>query len=65
MVRFSGILTIPVLIKPKSESGIPTLAQVAKEIRQAKTKLNRLQKLRETIRELAKHKKFIQQVMGA
>ncbi|VTM99375.1 Uncharacterised protein [Raoultella planticola] len=59
------IQTIPVLIKPQSESGIPTLAQVAKEIRQAKTKLHRLQKLRETIRELAKHKKFIQQVMGA
>lgn len=59
------IQTIPVLIKTQSDSGIPTLAQVAKEIRQAKTKLNRLQKLRETIRELAKHKKFIQQVMGA
>ncbi|WP_185930843.1 hypothetical protein, partial [Klebsiella huaxiensis] len=59
------INTIPVLIKPQNETVIPTLAQVAKEIRQAKTKLNRLQKLRETIRELGKHKKFIQQVMGA
>lgn len=57
--------SIPVLIKPQNETVIPTLAQVAKEIRQAKTKLNRLQKLRETIRELGKYKKFIQQVMGA
>lgn len=58
------IQTIPVLIKLRSELGIPTLAQVAKEIRQAKTKLNRLEKLRGTIRELGKHKKIIQQVLG-
>ncbi|HHS9552212.1 TPA: hypothetical protein ACTXCE_003315 [Raoultella planticola] len=58
------VLSIPALIKPQGELNVPTLAQVAQEIRKAKTKLNRLEKLRGTIRELGKHKKIIQQIQG-
>lgn len=58
------VLSIPALIKPPGELRIPTLAQIANEIRQVKTKLNRLEKLRCTIRELSKHKKIIQQFLG-
>ncbi|MEX0498275.1 hypothetical protein AB3X34_07515 [Raoultella terrigena] len=58
------LLSIPALIKPPGELRIPTLAQIANEIRQVKTKLNRLEKLRCTIRELSKHKKIIQQFLG-
>lgn len=58
------VLSIPALIKPLGELNVPTLAQIAQEIRKAKTKLNRLEKLRGTIRELSKHKKIIQQIQG-
>jgi len=57
-------LSIPALIKPQGELNVPTLAQITPEIRKAKTKLNRLEKLRGTIFELGKHKKIIQQLQG-
>lgn len=58
------VQSIPSLIKPQSELTLPTLAQIAKEIRQTRTKLTRLEKLRGTVRDLGKHKKIIQQIQG-
>ncbi|EAW9081786.1 hypothetical protein ND56_28360 [Salmonella enterica] len=51
--------SIPVLRKPSQPVQIPSLREISNQIRKTKSSLNRLEKLRNAVREVNKHSRAL------